>query len=61
MFRRRATDARSQRIAKRRSRLRSGLHDQAYQRAAAELLKRQKERRLTEIGFVSQKRAAAVS
>jgi hypothetical protein len=32
-------------------------HDRAYQRAAAELLKRQKERRLAEIGFVSQKRA----
>ena len=32
-------------------------HDRAYQRAAAELLKRQKERRLAEIGFASQKRA----
>jgi hypothetical protein len=30
-------------------------HDRAYQRAAAELLKRQKERRLAERGFVSQK------
>jgi hypothetical protein len=34
-------------------------HDRAYQRAAAELLKRQKERRLAEIGLVSQKRAEA--
>ena len=31
-------------------------HDRAYARAAAELLKRQKERRLAERGFVSQKR-----
>ena len=34
-------------------------HDRAYQRAAAELLKRQKERRLVERGFVSQERAEA--
>jgi hypothetical protein len=34
-------------------------HDRAYQRAAAELLKRPKERRLAEIGLVSQKRAEA--
>jgi hypothetical protein len=34
-------------------------HDRAYQRAAAELLKRQKERRLAEVGFVSQKRVEA--
>ena len=32
-------------------------HDRCYQRAAAELLKRQKERRLIEIGLVSQERA----
>jgi hypothetical protein len=34
-------------------------HDRAYQRAAAELLKRQKERRLAERGFVSQKHEEA--
>jgi hypothetical protein len=34
-------------------------HDRAYQRAAAELLKRQKERRLAEIGLVSQKQVEA--
>ena len=34
-------------------------HDRCYQRAAAELLKRQKERRLVEIGLVSQQRAEA--
>ena len=34
-------------------------HDRCYQRAAAELLKRQKERRVTEIGFVSQRAAEA--
>jgi hypothetical protein len=34
-------------------------HQRAYQRAANELLKRRKERRLEEIGFESQKRAQA--
>jgi hypothetical protein len=34
-------------------------HDRAYQRAAAELLKRRKDRQLAERGFESQKRAAA--
>jgi hypothetical protein len=34
-------------------------HDRAYQRAAAELLKRRKERRLAERDFVSQKHAEA--
>jgi hypothetical protein len=34
-------------------------HDRAYARAASELLKRQKERRLAECDFVSQKRSEA--